>query len=625
MCGIAGIYNRDGIRPDRDIIEKMSAAIAHRGPDAEGFHLDSTVHLACRRLSIIDLDAGPQPIYNHEKTLCIVFNGEIYNYKSLRREITSLGYAFQTQTDTEVILAAYSLWGNKCVSRLKGMFAFCIRDIKKRKLLLVRDRFGIKPLYITLLPDGTFLFASEIKALLQHPALEKQLYPQAIQNLLTYGFNIAPHTFFENIKQVLPGHFVRITPQGITTKQYWDIDLESPLLDLEAEDLGSLFRQRFEQTVKESLVADVPVAAYLSGGIDSSAVAGMYSKLSEDKIKTVTITFDDAGYDESIYSRQVSDFFNTDNVEFKCSIDPDDISKLLYYLENPLVSLLNLPLFLLSQKTHDLGIKVVLAGDGADEVLGGYDYFKLLKAMAFIERCESPFRKNILRKIFPHVKTPPEADSQYVYLKNFRNRFPVMHAAIPYQFQEFQLKAQLFSPEFENLLQQTPLDNPFFFNPEKIEGRPLIDQALYIETKMRLLNLTLPLSDKMSMANSVEMRPLFLDHEFVNFLFRIPHHYKIRGLSEKHILKQSMRNLLPEEICTRKKQPLQPPGKWFIETASDMLRDYLSPQKLKNTGYFNPAFIDVVLDEYSQGSSFDYSGVIIVVFFIQLWHDIFLE
>lgn len=625
MCGIAGIYNKDGINPDRVIIEKMSRSIAHRGPDEEGYHLDDTVQLASRRLSIIDLQTGSQPIYSEDKTRCIIFNGEIYNYQALRQQLIARGFTFRTRSDTEVILQAYAAWGEECLTRLSGMFALCIWDSRRRELFLARDRFGIKPLYITQLPEGTVLFASEIKALLQHPTVKKRLYPNAIDNLLTYGFNLAPHTFFEGIQQVLPGHWIKINEQGFSTGQYWDIDMDSPLLDASGSELARLFRERFQQSVKESLVADVPVAAYLSGGIDSSAVAGVYSRLAEEKVSTITITFDSAEYDESAYSKKVSSFFGTKNIEFKCAIGPEEIHSLIYYLENPLVSLLNLPLFLLSKKTRELGIKVVLSGDGADEVLGGYDYFKLVKAMPFIEQTGSHFRKNILRRIYPHLASADKAELQYISLYNAAARFPLAHPAMPYRFQEFQQKEELYSADFANLLNNTPLDNPFFFNPEAIAHRPLIDQALYMEAKMRLLNLTLPLSDKMSMANSVEVRPLFLDHELVDFTFRIPHHYKLQGMSEKYILKKSMQGLLPPEICKRKKQPLTPPGRWFVAAAGDMLRELLSPEKIKAAGYFNPAFVASLLADYRNNPLKDVSGVLVVLFFIQLWHEIFLE
>lgn len=602
----------------------MSLSIAHRGPDEEGYHVDRHAHLASRRLSIIDLQTGSQPIYTGDRTRCIVYNGEIYNFQSLRQELISLGHVFQTRSDTEVILHAYSQWAEECLTRLNGMFALCIWDTRTRELFLARDRFGIKPLYVSELSDGTFLFASEIKALLQHPSIKKQLYPNAIDNLLTYGFNIAPHTFFEGIKQVLPGHCIKITGRGMKTTQYWDIDMEATVFAAPGDELSGMFREQFTRTVKQSLVADVPVAAYLSGGIDSSAVAGVYSKLSSEKVSTITITFDNAGYDESEYSKKVSGFFGTENIEFKCAIQPEDIRSLIYYLENPLVSLLNLPLFLLSKKTREQGIKVVLSGDGADEVIGGYDYFKLLKAVQFIERTGSSFRKNILRRIYPNLASDHDAELKYIQLFSASSMFPVLNPALPYRFQEFQQKAALYSPDFARLLESTDMGSPFFFSPEKIAHRPLLDQALYMDIKMRLLNLTLPLSDKMSMANSVEVRPLFLDHELVNFCFRIPHHYKIQGMSEKHILKKSMAGLLPPEICRRKKQPLQPPGKWFVEAAGGLLLDLLSPEKIKETGYFSPAFVDSLLSEYRQNPLKDTSDMLVVLFFVQLWHDTFL-
>ena len=624
MCGIAGIFSKNGQPLDREIIEAMSLAIAHRGPDEKGFHFDDHVQLAARRLSIIDLSAGEQPIYNRDRSRCIVYNGEIYNYRALRKELISRGYTFSTGTDTEVVLHAYDAWGPDCLSRFRGMFVICIWDRNKKELFVARDRLGIKPLYFAELPDGTFIFASEIKAILKHPEVKKTIYPRAITNLLTYGFNVAPHTFFDGIKQLLPGFFLKVRREEIELNQYWDIDLERPLFDTPEADLAAMLKDKLAETVQSSLVADVPVAAYLSGGIDSSSVTGFYSELSKTAVKTITINFEDAGYDESIYSKQVSDHFHTENIAFNCRIAPEDILNLIYYLENPLVSLLNLPLFLLSKKTRELGIKVVLSGDGADEILGGYDYFRILKTMAFIDKTNSSCRKGLLRRLYPRLKTTRDAEAQHIYLKNISRKYPVSFSGIPYQFHEFQFKNQLFSADYLSTADIRQPDNPFFFDLERVSQRPLIDQALYLETKMRLLNLTLPLSDKMSMANSVENRPLFLDHELVDFCFRIPHHYKIQGLSEKHILKKSMHNFLPEEICRRKKQPLQPPENWFIATAGDMLRDCLSHESIKKTGYFNPAFVDSLLADYDQKGFSNFAGAIVVVFFIQLWHNIFL-
>lgn len=624
MCGIAGIYNSSGLPPDRSVIQAMSAAIAHRGPDQEGYHCDRHAHLACRRLSIIDLHSGDQPVYSTDRKLCIVFNGEIYNYRELRHELEGCGHLFHTHSDTEVALEAYREWGAACLNRFRGMFALCIWNREDRELFLARDRFGIKPLFITQLSDGTVLFASEIKAILQHPGVRPELYPTAIDNLFTYGFNIAPHTFFKDIKQVLPGHWIKISPTGIVVKKYWDINMDAPQLTGPPEEIAEAFRACFEEAVREGRIADVPVAAYLSGGIDSSSVVGVYAGLAPGTVTTITITFDASHPDESRYSRLVASRFGTRAIEFACSPTAEEIPRLIYHLENPLVSLLNLPLFLLAKKTREQGIKAVLTGDGADEILAGYDYFKTLKAMAFIERTDGRYRKNILRRIYPQLASIEDAELHYIYLFDAALRFPFSLPAMPYRFQAFQDKDRLYSPDFKHLLETSPPDNPFFFDPQMIAHRPLIDQALYIETKMRLLNLTLPLSDTMSMAHSIEARPLFLDHRLVELAFRIPHHLKLHGLSEKYILKKSMAGLLPPEVCRRDKQPLTTPASWFLKQAGEMVYDLLSEDRVKSAGYFDPCYVRWLLAEHGANTLRDVSGTLVVLFFVQLWHDIFL-
>ncbi len=620
MCGIAGIYNPEGLFIDKHIIGRMSWSIRHRGPDAEGYHFDSHAHMASRRLSIIDLNQGAQPIYSRDKKHVIVYNGEIYNYREVKKKLLKKGFHFTTDTDTEVILAAFLAWGEDSLSFLRGMFAFCIWNYETRELFLARDRLGIKPLYYALQKDGTFIFASEVKALLLYPGIKRELYPKAINNLLTFGFNTAPFTFFNGIKQVLPGHFLNVSKKGLVETEYWDIDLDSHEIKDPPEEIAIRLREEISRSVKSRLIADVPIAAYLSGGIDSSIITGMYSGFA-NKIKTISINFDHAGYDESEYSREVSRAFKTEHVEFKCEIEDDRINDLVYYMEDPLLTLLNLPLFLLSEKASQNGFKVVLSGDGADEIFGGYDYFRLLKVMRFIRNDESAFRKNLLRRIFPKLKNFISTEIQYLFLKGYSDMYP----ALPYKYMEFPFKYEMYSGEYLSMLSKLDFDSPFFFDLEKISRRSFIDQALYIEIKMRLLNLTLPLADKMSMANSVELRTPFLDHDLVNFAFRIPDKYKIRGLNEKYILKKSMQGFLPERICKRKKQPLQPPGRWFINAHYDLIRDYLSDAAVRSKGYFNPDFIQNALCKYNNEMKIDYSGVVIVAFFIHLWDEIFLR
>lgn len=621
MCGIAGIYNFKGILEDAGLIEKMSETIIHRGPDDFGFFKNSYTHLASRRLSIIDVKSVPQPLHSRCGRYTIVYNGEVYNYKLLRDKLVKQGVSFKTHTDTEVVLYSYIVYGESCLNDFRGMFAFCIWDNLKNEIFLARDHLGVKPIYYSFTNDNSFVFGSEIKAVLSHPKVTKRMRVKALDNLLTYGFGVAPYTFFEDIMQLLPGHFLKVNKDGISNHCYWDIDMQSDLLDGTEEEISSIWADKLKDTVNLSLVSDVPVASYLSGGIDSSAVTGFYSSMSNSSVDTISITFDDAGYDETSYSRQVSDFFGTKNTEFKCDFDFSDMYDMIKHLESPLMTLLHLPLILLSRKVKELGFKVVLAGDGADEMLGGYDYFKMLKVMPFVAKHETDFRKNILRKVFPVLKTSVHASMQYQVFKTF----PYIHPAFPYRFQGFSFKDRLYSSEYKSLLAQETPDNPFWFSLDKIAHRDRMDQALYMEMKMRLLNLTIVLSDKMSMASSVELRPIFLNPDLVNLAFRIPSTMKMKALEEKYIFKKSMKNFLPKEICQRKKQPLQPPGKWFAEKSMPFMKDILSKENLISKGYFNPDFISQAFEAVENNSRVDYSGVLIVALFVHLWDDIFLQ
>lgn len=620
MCGIAGFHNPNGTQFDRQILASMAAAMAHRGPDHQGLFLDAHCGLASRRLAIIDLPGGNQPLIHDETGSVLVFNGEIYNFKSLRAELASLGHVFRTRSDSEVLLAAYVQWGEKCLPRLTGMFAFAIWTPRSRTLFLARDRMGKKPLFYTKTPDGTLVFASEIKSLLRLPGVPRQMNVVAMDRMLDYGFNLAPDTFLTGIRQVMPGTSLSMNGRKSRENTYWDIDMERPVAVLSEADAAEGLRHHLVESVRSRLVADVPVASYLSGGIDSSSVTGLYAHLADTPVHTLSITFEDAGYDERHFARLVSTAFGTTHHEFLCTIAEDEIAKLVWHLETPLVTLLNLPLFLLSRQIRDMGFKVVLSGDGADEILGGYDYFKLLKLMRFIGRNESLERANLLRRIFPSLASPGQALLQYEILKGYPNP----HPALPYRFQAFQLKDQLLSDSF--LLRLIPRRVERANEIPTVPGtRSLFDQALYLETKMRLPNLTLALADTMSMAHSVELRSPFMDHRLVDYVFSLPSQYKMRGLNEKYLLKKCFRSFLPPVICQRRKQPLAPPSKWFVRMFRTMIGDILSARTVADKGYFRPEFMDHMLREFDSHSSMDYSGVIIVAFFVHLFDDLFLS
>ncbi len=577
-------------------------------------------------MSVIDVPAGPQPIFSEDGRSCIVFNGEVYNHAALRRELRAKGVRFRTRTDTEVALQAFRAWGGESLQRLRGMFAFAVWDMDKEALFLARDRLGIKPLYHTECEDGTFIFASEIKALLAHPAVTPRVNPQAVDQLFTFGFHVAPHTFFKGVEQLLPGHCLTLSAGEKNLRCYWDVDGTMELLQDSETHLVERFREKLQEGVELGMVSDVPVGVYLSGGIDSTAIASLAAPVSRNPLRTLSITFDEAEYDERNFSRMVASALGAEHHEFQCSVEEEDVVGMIRALENPIVSLLHLPLFLLSREARNLGLKVILTGDGSDEILGGYDYFQQIKCMEFTHRGgEGRWRRNILKRLYPSLEGPGQVDLLFDHLTEAAGRFPLKHPAVPYRYRQFQFKEQLYSNDFASSLPPWDFSSLHLGSLHRFQNRPLFDQAIYLEMKMRLLNLTLPLADKMAMVHSVEVRPLFLDHELVELLFQIPPHLKMRGLNEKFLLKEAMRGLIPEKVRTRKKQPFNPPAPWFLRTVKGLVEETLIPRRVKEAGYFDPSFVQQMLHHFQKGKTPDLSGLLVVIFFVQLWHQVMIE
>ncbi|MBN2145188.1 MAG: asparagine synthase (glutamine-hydrolyzing) [Candidatus Aureabacteria bacterium] len=623
MCGIAGIIMEKGLTASREAVTGMTRALVHRGPDEEGYFIEKEAALGVRRLSIIDLVSGSQPQASHDGRFHIVFNGEIYNYREIRTQLAENGYSFQTHSDTEVILALYQMMGERGLDLLNGMFCFAVWDAAQKKLFLARDRLGVKPLYYSLLKDGTFIFASEIKALLRYPGFSPSLDPKAIDTLMTFGFQLCPGTFFKEIRSVLPGHFIWVTTEKIEQRKYWDLDFHQPKLAGSSADVAEEFHVLLKQSVERRLVSDVPVAAYLSGGIDSSSVVGLYASL-KGKINTFSIGFTEEQYNELTHSRLVSDRFSTHHTEFLCAPTSDDFHQLILSLEEPMVTLLHLPLYLLSREVRKAGYKVVLSGDGADEFLGGYAYFGLLKLLHFINRYpDSDFRKKLTLRFNPSLTTEQSRTSFYELMINQLKSTSMICPNVPYGFYVFQNKESLFSPSFhEKLSFDREVD--LFFDPQVLAGYEPMDQAFYIESKFRLLNLTLPLSDKMSMAHSVENRSPFLDYTLAEFCSRIPSYMKISGLKEKFILKKAMKSFLPPSIIERKKQPLLAPPSWFLSLIGEELEHYLSEETISEKGYFNPSYLRFRIDQWKQNKN-EHASFILMIYFIHLWDDLFLK
>lgn len=617
MSGFAGYCHLQGLPPFPAVLPAMAKILAHRGPDHTGFFQDRCCALTACEQTIMHQRTGlTQPFIHPTSGQVILFDGALSNLQKLRTDLVARGHT--CESDQETLIAAYNEWNETFVSHIDGMFALGLWDPGKQTLLLARDRLGQKPLFYCALPDNTLIFASEIKAILCFPGVSRTFNALAMDRLLDFGFNLAPSTFLESVQQLMPGHTLTHNFQGSKIRCYWQLSPVSQTIQTQQAAEG--LYDHLMQATKNCLMADQPIAAYLSGGIDSSAVAAMYALQTKEPINTLSITFEEADYDERHFARLVSQVFNTKHHEFICTIDEKEIENLIWFLETPLVTLLNLPLYLLSRQIKEMGFPIVLSGDGADEILGGYSYFKILKAMNFIGHHESPTRANLLRRIWPDLGNQDQAWMRYRMLKNF----PITHPALPYRWQTFQFKGQLLSDTFlEKLaLHQNVRQNELPIIPTQLS---LLDQALYFETTMRLPNLTLALADTMSMANSVQLRSPFMDHRLVEYLFSIPGHLKMRGLNEKFLLKRALKNFLPQEICTRPKQPLAPPGKWFVKKFRTLIGDILSYQNVQAKGYFRPEFMEYILKEFDHNSPMDYSGVIIVAFFVHLFDHLFLS
>jgi asparagine synthase (glutamine-hydrolysing) len=622
VCGIAGLLTNAPRQPReiQALLSAMAQRMAHRGPDGEGFFADAHCGLASRRLAIIDIPGGSQPMVHAPTGAVLVFNGEIYNYQELRAELAALGHSFATRSDTEVLLAALMTWGTDAMMRLHGMFAFALWEPQRRTLTLGRDRLGKKPLVMAQVPDG-ILFASEIKSLLVHPQAPRSLDPTALAQAMDYGFAVPPRTFVRAVTQLPPGHWCTIcaddAPLRLRPQRYWQLpeDLDPPASRAEA---AAQLTHLLSESVAQRLHADVPVACYLSGGIDSSAVAALTARHSTAPVQTISITFAEHHSDESPFARMVSRHAGTQHHEFRCRLDPEDLPRLIWHLEAPLVTLLHLPLYLLARTARELGFRVVLCGDGSDEVLAGYDYFKFLKLLPFIERAPQR-RLPLLCRVLPPGTDRAALPGWYAHLK----AAPCRHPSLPYRFQAFRFASALMSDSTLAAMAANAHERSQEI-PAVPPARSLVDQALFLEAHMRLPGLTLLLGDAMSMAHGVELRSPFLDHRLVEWAFRIPAHWKLRGLTEKALLKNAMAPILPAAICQRRKQPLAAPAPWFVRTFREMIGDTLAPATVRRLDYFRPQFLEAALARFDAGGE-DAAGILVVAFFLHLFHEQFLK
>src|SRR3990167_484463 len=615
MCGLAGFLGQG----NREILGKMTSAVKHRGPDDEGFYNFENLYLGHRRLSIIDLSLGHQPLSNEDKTVWIIFNGEIYNFLELRKGLEKKGHKFKTQTDTEVIVHLYEEEGESFLNKLNGMFALALWDQKEKKIILARDRLGQKPLYYSLV-NNTLVFGSELKVLLEHPLIKREIDLDELNKYLIYEYAPAPKTIIKGVKKLEPGQFLIFENNQIKLSKYWEIKFSQ----LEnTKNYLIEFENLLEDSVKKRLIADVPLGVFLSGGLDSSTIAYFAQKNSSAKIKTFSIGFTDKSFDESIHAKEVAKFLKTEH--YHQTFTPNDLLSLIDDVseinDEPFADASVIPTYLLSKFTRER-VKVALAGDGGDELLAGYPSFQALKFAKL-------FRKfpQLLRKIIQGM-----VDYLPVSFNNFSFDFRVKRILSGYDFSP-EIQNQIWLGSFlpkenqklfsKETVSQIDFNESFLITQkliEEVKKEPLENRLIYLYLKQYLADDILVKADRASMFASLEVRAPFLDYRLVEFINSLPYHLKLKGFKTKYILKRLMKNKLPENIINRPKKGFGLPiAKWLTNELKDFAFDLLSEKKIKEQGIFNYSEIKKLLDEHVNKKA-DHRKKIWTLLMFQEWY-----
>jgi asparagine synthase (glutamine-hydrolysing) len=628
----------------------MCKVLSHRGPDDEGMIFikggqavelkkpsglrlrqnDFEVGLGHRRLSIIDLSsAAHQPMCNENGTTWIVFNGEIYNFQEIRENLRKKGHQFKSKSDTEVILHAYEEWGVECLSRFRGMFAFAIWDSQMKRLFLARDRLGKKPL-VYFHKNGHFAFASEIKALLQLPNIEKKVNDIAIHDYLTYQYVPSPDTIFEGIQKLPPAHYLLYDRDGsLKIERYWKLNFDGNLrTDSDIKEMEDRIRTELVESVKLRLISDVPLGAFLSGGVDSSLIVGIMAKLSGRPVKTFSIGFEEKEFDELSYARIVSDHFGTEHHEF--IVEPNAIEilpKLVWHYNEPFADSSAIPTYYVAKMTKDY-VKVVLTGDAGDENFAGYPRYLRSKWLIFFLKLPKILRRDLLppflkmiaqfhwrEKTFNRLAAYIESISSN-QARNYAEQVKIFNAGE---------KGSLYSPEFMEAMGSIDSFEYLLSKFEEAETEDLIEQLLYLDINTYLPEDLLVKMDIATMANSLEARVPFLDHHFMEFIATIPPRLKLKGTVTKYILKEAFSDFLPQPILTREKMGFGVPvSRWFRDELRDYVYEILLEPRTLNRGYFKREGVERLLKDHIE-LRYDHSSRIWALLFLEVWFRVFID
>jgi asparagine synthase (glutamine-hydrolysing) len=628
MCGINGIALSplSGKQVMQESLLKMRDVLYHRGPDGEGVYIDGNVGLGHRRLSIVDVAHGAQPMFSGDRSCSIVYNGEVYNHTDYRDELTAKGHLFLNRSDTEMILHLYEEYGRDCVEYLRGMFAFAIWDSRKKELFIARDRFGVKPLYYVHKANGDLFFASEIKALLAADAVKAEINYNALPDQFANHGTSGDETLFQGVKRLLPGHTLTWKDGQIDIREFWDLTFEpkhDPRSDIEyIEEWRDLFRQ----SVEMRLMADVPLGMFLSGGIDSSAIAAMMSTMVSEPIKTFSVGFREREANELEYARLVGKRFGTDHHEITITPDQffDALPDLVWHEDEPIGFVASVPLYFVSKLAAE-HVKVVLTGEGSDETLAGYGrYQKALTLLNYGEKYESMTPAFLRTAVRNGVATLPgafnrklnrtflsrESDIQSLFFDNFAV-FPIV------------MQKQLFARETRARIADT---DPFTRQNawvDNADAEDVLDKLLYVDTKTYLHELLMK-QDQMSMAASIESRVPFLDHKLVEFTARMPREMKLRGSTTKWILREAMKGILPAEILDRPKMGFPVPvGNWFRGPFKHVVDNFVLGKRAMDRGIFDPDFVRLLVNRHNAGENHDERLWALVNF--EIWQRRFID
>jgi asparagine synthase (glutamine-hydrolysing) len=605
------------------LLDAMCRVITHRGPDEQGTAIHGRAAMGMRRLSIIDLATGQQPIYNTDRSKLIVFNGEIYNYREIKADLEKRGYKFRTNSDTETIVHAFDEYGPECLEMLRGMFAFAIWDERQESLFVARDRVGKKPLFYTVTDDGEFVFGSELKVLLEHRGAKREIDLGAMDAYLTFGYVPEELCIFKNIRKLEPGHFLVFKDGRVRARRYWDFDYSGDQNpdseDKIAADLLGLVRD----SVAVRLESEVPLGAFLSGGVDSSAVVGLMSQIMDRPVKTFSIGFNEDSFDELKYARLAAGHFKTDHHEFILTPDfVDVVDDLVWHFDEPFADSSALPTYMVSKLARE-HVTVILSGDGGDELFAGYTRYVTDLERGGLEGLPAVIRHNLLR---PLSEALPHGARGKNYLFNIsldsagRYIDSISHFNGP-------RKRNLYSGDTREKM------NGSFERGETLYrqiaantgSQDVVERLLYLDSKTYLPGDILTKVDRMSMASSLEARSPLLDHKLIEFVTRIPSSLKMNGGETKYIFKKAVEGFVPREILHREKQGFGVPiGEWINSQLKARITGELADRRTMERGYFDPKYVGVLLDEHQRGRR-DHSHTLWTLWMLELWHRKFID